>query len=81
MPEAVYRSLQILSSVSLSVSLIWWGWGLNSGLNACKVGDLLLVPHFQSILVWYFGVGVSHKLFAQAVFKPCDPSNVSLPSG
>jgi hypothetical protein len=34
--------------------LFWWGWGLNSGLCACKIVILLLKPHLQSILLWLF---------------------------
>jgi hypothetical protein len=30
-------------------------WGLNSRLQACKAGPLLLEPHLQSISLWLFG--------------------------
>jgi hypothetical protein len=33
--------------LSLSLSLFWWDWGLNSGLRICKAGTLLLKSHLQ----------------------------------
>jgi hypothetical protein len=37
-----------------NVPLPQWNWDLNSGLCICKAGTLLLEPHLQSILLWWF---------------------------
>jgi hypothetical protein len=50
--------------VEFSLLLLFWDWGLNSGLCTCKAGALLLEAHLHFALV-ILGMG-SHELFAQA---------------
>jgi hypothetical protein len=56
------------------------GWGLNSGLCACKVGTLPLEPQLQSILLCLFWRwGLSNYL--PGVAMNCDSPDLSLPNG
>jgi cytochrome c biogenesis factor len=43
---------------------------LNSELCTCKLGTLLLEPHYQSILLWLLLEIGSHELFAWADLEP-----------
>jgi hypothetical protein len=40
-------------------------WSLNSGLCVSKPGALLLEPHLQSILLYYFGDGVLQTIILE----------------
>jgi hypothetical protein len=58
---------------------IWWNWGLNSGLHACKTGALLLEPHLQPILLWLFWrCGLRNYL--HRLVSNLNPLDLNLPS-
>jgi hypothetical protein len=43
-----FPKTRILVQETFLVLFFWWDWGLNSGLQACKAGALLLKSHHQS---------------------------------
>jgi hypothetical protein len=54
--------LYFMYYININFKFFLWNWSLISGLCTCKADALLLEPHLQSILFWFFWRWRSHKL-------------------
>jgi hypothetical protein len=63
----------------LFFSFFGWEWNLNSGLYTYKAGALLLEPHVQSILLWFFGDEKMEYCLPMLVSN-LNPPNLCFPS-
>jgi hypothetical protein len=53
-----------------TIYIYMYDWSLNSELQGCNAGVLLLKPHLHPILFWLFCRWGSQELFAQGGLEP-----------